>query len=160
MLLYFFLGRAAICAPIKAAARGAALHDPWLAFGLPQRCEQNIGIAGIEGDVDATRFGVFVEDLLPGFATIASAENSALVIIAEGMAERGHEGNVWIFGMDDQAADRVRVLQADKVPSLAGVDRFVNAVATDDVAADASLARAHVNHVGIRFGNSNGADGG
>src|ERR1700737_724225 len=136
MLLYFFPGRAAIGGPIKAAARAAAFHDPWLAFGLPQRCEQNIGIAGIEGDVDAAGPGVFVEDLLPGFASIASAENAALFVIAKGMAERRDERDVGTLGMNNQAADRVRVLQADKVPSLAGVDRFENAVATDDLAAD------------------------
>ena len=48
--------------------------------------------------------------------------------------------------------------EADVRPGLAGVGRLVDAVARHDVAADARLAHADVDDVGVRFGDGDGAD--
>src|SRR5271156_1775538 len=76
------------------------------------------------------------------------------------MAEGGDEGDVGIFGIDDQAADGVGVAEADELPGGAGVDGFVDAVAADDVAAHTGFAGADVDDVGIGFRDGDGADGG
>ena len=48
--------------------------------------------------------------------------------------------------------------EADVRPRLAGVGGFVDAVARHDVAADARLAHADVDDVGVRVGHGDGAD--
>src|ERR1700720_1497474 len=56
----FLPRRAAVRGAIEAASRTAAIHAPGSAPGLPQRREQNIGIAGIESDIDRARLGILV----------------------------------------------------------------------------------------------------
>jgi hypothetical protein len=48
VFLDFFPGGAAVGRAIEATAGAAAIHAPGCALGLPKRCEQNVGIAGIE----------------------------------------------------------------------------------------------------------------
>jgi hypothetical protein len=60
--------------------------------------------------------------------------------------------------MDADFRDGVGVGEADVRPGLARVGRLVDAVAGHDVAANARFAHADVNDVGIRFGDSDGAD--
>ena len=138
---------------VQSAARAAAIHAPRRALCLPQRGEENVGIARIECDVDAAGLRVLVQDLLPGLAAVARAEDAALFVVAKRMSQRRDEGDVRIFRIDDQAADGVRVRQADELPGLAGVDGLVHAIAADDVAADARFAGADVDDVGIGLGN-------
>ena len=125
---------------------------------MPQRCEQNIGIAGIEGHIDASALGIFVEDLLPGLASIPRAENPALLVVGERVPERRDERYIRILRIHNQPPDGVRVAQARERPGLAGIDRLVNAVPANDVAADARFARPHVDHIRIGLGNSHRAD--
>src|SRR5258708_19587796 len=61
--------------------------------------------------------------------------------------------------MDDDGADVAGVLQADVAPGLAGVAGTIDAIAERDVAADAGFAAADINHIGIGFGDGDGADG-
>src|SRR5205807_1957646 len=51
------------------------------------------------------------------------------------------------------------LLLPDVLPGLAGVGRFVDAVAGLDVAADVRLAGADVDHVGVGRGDGQRADG-
>jgi len=64
------------------------------------------------------------------------------------VAEDGREGNVGILRMDDQLPDLTVVLP-DVRPRLAGIGRFVDAVAGRDVAANVGLARPDVNDAGV-----------
>src|SRR5579862_6810644 len=156
----FFPGCAAIDGAVETATWAAAIETPGSAPSLPQGGEKNVRVGGIEDDVDAPGLSVSVKNFLPALATILGAEDSALFIIAEGMSESGDESDVRILRIDGEAADRVGVGKAGELPGLAGVDGFVNSVATDDVATDASFTGADVNHVGIRFRNCDGADRG
>ena len=61
--------------------------------------------------------------------------------------------------MDDQLADGARIPQADVLPGLAGIDRFVDAVALRQIAADAGFAGAGIDHVGIGRRDGKAADG-
>ena len=67
----------------------------------------------------------------------------------EGVAERRDENDVRIFRMNDERADVARIFQADVFPIPAAIDRFINAVAVSDVAAQRRFAGAGVNRVVI-----------
>src|SRR5947209_137365 len=54
----------------------------------------------------------------------------------------------------------MRVWETDEVPGLASADGFVDSVAADDVAANASFARAYVDDVRIGFRDGDGTYGG
>ena len=69
------------------------------------------------------------------------------------MSERSDKGDVRILGVHGEASDGMRVGKPNKLPRLPGVDRLVNTVSTNDVAANARLSRAHINDIGVRFGN-------
>jgi hypothetical protein len=126
---------------------------------LPQRSEENVGIAWIKSDIDAARVLVLVEDLVPGLAAVEGAENAAFRVRAVGMAERGDERDIRITRIDDDFADGAGVAQADVLPGFAAVQCLVDAVALRDVAAEAGFTRSDVQNVwiGNRYGEaSNG----
>ena len=66
-----------------------------------------------------------------------------------------------IFGIlrvDGDPADLSRVGEADVLPRAAGIDRLVDAVAVREVAAEAGLAHADVDHARVRRRDRDGAD--
>ncbi len=158
MAFQFFPGCAAVDGTVKAASGPAAVETPRSSPRLPQCREQDVGIAGIEHDVDATGLGVLIEHLLPGLAAILRAENAALFVVGKGMSERRDEGNVRILGIHREPPDGVRVGKANKLPGFTSVNRFVHSVAADNVAANACFSRSHINDVRIGFGNRNRSD--
>jgi hypothetical protein len=62
--------------------------------------------------------------------------------------------------MHDHFADVARIFQPDICPGLAAIIRTVHAIAKGNIPADAGFSGACVNHIGIRLGNRDGADGG
>ena len=74
------------------------------------------------------------------------------------MAERGDVDDVRVARMDDDAADLLRVVEADVRPRLPAVGRLVHAVALGDVGAHVGLAAADVDHVRIRRRHGQRAD--
>ena len=143
-------GRASIVRAVEAAARAAAGHAPRSAPRLPERGKKNVGIMRIEGDVDAARVFVFVENFLPGLAAVGGAEDAALGVRAVRMAESRDESDVGIGGIDNDFADGARIVQANVLPGLAAVERLVNAVAVRNVAANAGFAGPHIKDVVVR----------
>ncbi len=125
---------------------------------LPQRGIKNVGVGRIEGDVDAAALRILIEDLLPGLAAILRAEDAALFVIGKGMTQRSDEGDVRILRIDDHASDGMGVRQADELPRRACVNRFINSVAADNVAANASFAGSDINDVRVRLRDGNRAD--
>src|ERR1700680_989538 len=114
----------------------------------------------IEGDIDATSILVFVENLFPGLAAVGGAEDAAIRIRAEGMAQCAHEHDVRILGVDNDSADSPAVAQPDILPGFAPIECLVNSVTVRNVAADASLSCAYVNNVGVRWRDGQATDGG
>ncbi len=137
-------GCSAIARAIEPAARAAARHAPRRAPCLPQRCKQNVGIMRIESHVDAASVFVLVQNFLPGLTAVGRAEDAALRVRTIGMAEGRNKCNVRIRGIHDDFADGARVAQSHVLPGLAAIQRLVHAVAVRDVAANAGLARPHV----------------
>src|SRR5260370_1325308 len=129
--------------------------NPW---GRPKRGRNTRRADG--NDDGAGGAIIEVQNFLPGFAAIARAKDAALAVFAVGVAESGDKGNIGIGRMDDDLADVARVLQPDVVPGLAAVVRTIDAIAEGDVAANASLAGADVNHIRIGVGDRDAANGG
>src|SRR5258707_13154103 len=121
---------------------------------MPERREDDVGIVGIEGKIDAAAVLIFIEHLAPALAAIGGAEDAALRVGTERMAQRGHKRDVGIFRIHNDAADGLRVAKPAVRPHLAGVDLLVNAIAAADVAAIAGLACAPLADImiGRRYG--------
>ena len=151
-------GRATVDRLVQPRAGPARRQVPRQAPHLPQRGVQDAGVARIELHVDRAGVVVLEQHLLPVGAAVGGAEHAALGVGARRVAERRDEGAVGIARIDDHAADVPGVAQADRGPRAAGVDRAVHAGAVRDVAAQAGLAAADVDHVGIRRRDGDRAD--
>src|SRR5271169_4423351 len=147
--LEFLPSGAAVDRFIKPASRTAAVHAPGCTSRLPECGVENVGVGGIEGDVDAAGLDILVEDLLPGFAAVAGAEDPTLLVVCKGMAERSDERDIGILWVDDQPADGVSIRQADEFPGCSGIDRLVHTVPAHDIAADARFAGSDVDNVWV-----------
>src|SRR5262249_42947549 len=140
------------------AAGAAARQLPRPPPRLPQPGEEDARVVRVEADVRGAGVAVLVEDLLPGLAAVGGAVDAALLVGPEGVAEDRREGNVGILRVDDAGADLALLLPV-VLPGPAGVGGLVDAVAGRDVAADVGLAGADVDHVRVRRGDGQGADG-
>src|SRR5262249_59440532 len=103
------------------------------------------------------RAGVIVleEDLLPGRAAVRGAKDAALRVRTVYVAQRRDEDDIRVARINDQGADLPRVFQPDVLPSPPPIRRFVNTVAGSEVAANAPFPRPDINHVRVRFRDSN-----
>src|SRR5205085_1461034 len=111
-------------------------------------------------DVDPAAVAVAEQHPLPGLAAIPGAEDPALIVGPERVAERGDEHDIRVSRVDDDGADVPAVPQTQVLPGLAGIERLVYAVAIGDVAARAGLAGADIDDVVIRVGDRDRSDRG
>ena len=74
------------------------------------------------------------------------------------MPEDCGENFVGITRIDRERRDLLAIAQAEMLPGLARIGRFVNAVADGKIGAVQSLAAGGINNVGIGRGNGDGAD--
>src|SRR5205823_4944645 len=146
-------GEAPVGRSIQPRARPAAGEAPRFAAHLPQRSEQRVGVARIQNDVDPAAVAVAEQHPLPALAAVPGAEDPALVVGPERVAERGDEHDIRVSRVDDDGADVPAVAQTQVLPGLAGIERLVYAVAIGDVAARAGLAGADIDDVVIRVGD-------
>src|SRR5262249_36926 len=146
-------GGPAVARPIEAAAGAAADQGPGRAPYLPERREDDLRVLRVEGHVDGAGVGVLEEHLLPRLPTVDGAEHAPLGVGPEGVAEGGDEGDVGVARVDRDPADLPRVGEAEEAPGAPGVVGAVDALAVGDVAADAGLAGADIDDVGVRLGH-------
>src|SRR6266480_5067273 len=121
-----FPGNTVVVRSVETASRTAAGKEPWLPARLPKRGEDNVGIVRVEDNMDAAGIFVFRQDFRPGLATVTRAKNPALLVLTEGLAQRRHEHNVGILGMNNERADLAAIFQSNILPSPSGIDRFIN----------------------------------
>ena len=126
---------------------------------LPKRSVDDSRIARVKGKIDGSGILVFKKHALPRLAAVGGAEHTALGIRGVRVAEHCRENHVRIVGVYEDAPDLPTVLEPDMRPGAAGVLRFVHPVAVGNVRAHVRLARTHINHLGVRRRNRNGADG-
>src|SRR5581483_11586921 len=151
---------AAVDRLVDAAARAAGDHRPRLAQRLPHRGVEHARVRRIHRQVDGARPVAHVEHLAPAAAAVRGAEDAALRVRTERVAERRHVDDVRVLRVDADLADELGLLEPDAVPGLARVRRLVDAVAGRHVAADARRAHADVDHVGVRRRDGDRAHGG
>src|SRR6266849_5090312 len=91
-------------------------------------------------------------------APTSSAINAALRIRSVRMTERGDQHVVGVVRIDPNARNVLRVFQSDVLPRLAGIGRFVDAIAIRDIPTQAGLACPQIDHIRIRYRHGNRAD--
>src|SRR6266852_463022 len=145
---------------VKPAAGSPADHRVGGAADLIHRREENVGIVGIKNKIRRAGLVIHVKDFLPGFAAVARAEHTTLLVWSERMSECGNEDEVGIMIIDKDFGDVLAIAQADIRPRFAAIDGFVKAVAIGNIVSQALLARADIEHVRIRWSDRDRADGG
>ena len=153
-------GGAAVDRFEHAAARPAGRHGVLLAEGLPERRVDHVRVVAVERDVDRPGALVPEEDALPSVAPVGRLEDAALLAGDAVLPERRDVDNVGIGRVDADRGDAVRLGEADVLPGRARVAAAVDAVAREDVAADARLAHPDEDEVGVGFGHRDRADRG
>ena len=152
-------GAAAVGRFVEAAAGSfevAVLPRPLARF--PQRREDRAWIRRVEQHVGRAGVGVAVEHLLESRPAVDRAEHAALLVRPVRVAEHGDEQPVGVAGIDGDLRNLLRVAQPQVPPRLAAVGGLVDAVAGGEVGPLQALAAAHVDDVGIRRGDRDGAD--
>src|SRR5262249_43695676 len=139
--------------------RAPAAHPPRRALGLPEGGEEPARVPRIQGEIGGAGALAAGEHVLPRPATVLRAEHAALAVGAEGVPESGNIDELRIPWIDAHARDVSRVAEAQVRPRAAAVSRAIDTVAVGDVAANAALSGADVDHVGIGRGDGDGADG-
>ncbi len=76
---------------------------------LPQRGIDDIGVAGLEGEIDGAGVGVAEQGLFPRRPAILRAEHAAHRIGRVRMAQRRHQHHIGIARIDEDPADLLRV---------------------------------------------------
>src|SRR5712664_1661418 len=93
-------------------------------------------------------------------ATVDGSKYAPFLLRTGNAAESAGKGDVWICGMNDDAADSPGFLQPHVGPGLAGVGGLINSVAHYvAVADDPGFTGSRPDHTWIGRGNSERADG-
>src|SRR5215217_4944171 len=103
------------------------------ALCLPDGGIQDARIGRVQRDIVGTGACALVEHLLPGAAAITGAENTALLVRTERMAECRDVGEVCVTGMDLNLADMAAVAQPDVDPAASAVGRAVDPITMGDL---------------------------
>ena len=156
----FFPGVAAVSGAKDAAAGAAAGQGPEIAVGLPDRGVEDARVSGVHGQVHGAGFFAAVEHFVPGVAAVSGAEDAALGVGSEDVAQGCHVDQIGVLRVDADFADVAGFFEADVAPARTAVGRFVDAVAIGDIEADIGLAGAGVKNVGVGLGQSQSTDGG
>src|SRR6185503_14676197 len=137
-----------------AAARPAALQRPGFPIDFPETRIENTRVGRIHDQVDGSGLVAAGKNLVPGLAPVFRSKNSALIIRSPDVTQRRDVDEVRIFRMHANAWYLTRVVEAQVLPGLAAVGRFVHAVAVRNVAANRRFAHAHIDCVWIGIGQS------
>jgi hypothetical protein len=155
-------GVAPVGRPIEAAAGSVRrwIDVPGRTARLPEGCEKNRGVLGVERQIDRARVLVPKENPLPGPAAVPGSIHPSLRIGAVRVAEGRDVDQVGVAGVNQDAADLPAVFEADPLPARPAVIGPVHPVAVRDVGAHVGLARARVEDPGVRRGDRESPDRG
>ncbi len=108
----------------------------------------------IEGPRQILRTGQRVDEkrARPVLAAVGGTEDAAIAVGGAIAAERRHEHEVGILGIDEHQRNRARLLHAEMLPALPGVGGLVHAVTL------VHAAGSDVHDVGIRWRHLDRAD--
>ena len=115
------LGQAVALQPRPGFSRVSSLPDSraWTAAVETPRCPATLIRSSVEGfgirliDNEISKARVFVNelDVVPGLAAVRCLVDPALLVRAKQVTKNGHINGVRVFGIDDNAGDRLRVLE-------------------------------------------------
>ena len=144
-------------APVNRAIQPAArsirrrVDAPRRPSRLPQRCVNRSWISRFERQINRARVFVMKQNFLPTLSAIFRAEHPSLLVRPVRMPQRGDENLVYVSRVNDDSPNLPRVLQPDVHPRFAAVRGLVHSIPVGNRRAHVRLARAHVNHVRIRW---------
>ena len=118
---------------------------------LPQRCINRSWISWFERQINRARVFVMKQNFLPVLSAIFRAVHAAFLVRPVRMPQRGDENLVYVSRVNDDSPNLPRVLQPDVHPRFAAVRGLVHSIPVGNRRAHVRLARAHVNHVRIRW---------
>ena len=153
--------RAAVARDVDGAARSAAELTPRVHLDLPRAGEQDVRIFRIHRQAGAAGHRIGEERSRPRAAAVGRLVDAFLLLRPGESPFRADVDDVGVGGMNDDAADAARLVEAEVSPRRAGVDRLVDAVAHHVAVANRpGFAGAGPHGFGIGRGHGQGADGG
>gem|GEM_PF-1421543 len=141
-----------------AAARPTGRHRVLLAEGLPERRVEHLRIVAVDHEVDGAGALVAEEDPLPAVSAVGAPEDAPLLARHAVLPEGRHIDDVRIGRMNADLRYSVRFPEADVLPGFAPVAAPVDAVPGQDVAANAGLAGADEDEIGVGLADRDRAD--
>src|SRR4030095_1212860 len=151
--------RAGVGGLVDRAARTAAVEAERFAEPLIRRGVEDFGVAWIHHDVGRAGVGIDEERLAPGAAGVRGFGDAARGVGGPEVADRGDVGDVRIGGIEHDASDRARVVQAEVGPRAAGVGGAVDAAAPRRALAIVVLAAAGPDDLRVAFEDRERAEG-
>ena len=122
---------------------------------MPQGRVENTRIARIQREVRGAGVVVNLEHLLPGFATVAGAVDTALRVGRPDLPLHRHPGRIRVAGMYFNLGDLPGLRQSHEAEAAPGIGGFPQTLAlAGGHATDRCLAGADINH--IRIGGCHG----
>jgi hypothetical protein len=108
-------------------------------------------------DIDCA--DVFIaEHFVPRLSAICAAVNAALLVRCVEMSDRCNEQHVRISRIDSDLSNVLRVVEADVLPRLAGIDGLVHAIPVTDGIAESGFAASDIHGIRLRWRDCNGTD--
>ncbi len=134
----------------ESAAWAATLEEVRAAHALPARSVERVGIGWVHRDIHKS--GLVADEFaeLPGSTTVGRLVESALLVRAPRMTERGNIHRIRIGGIYNDASNLLRLAQADERPAASAVGALVHTAAGRYRVTRIFLAGAGIYHVGVR----------
>src|SRR6266446_9506685 len=113
----------AVTRSIEASSRpgGRRIDTPCRAARVPERSIDGPRIVRIGSKFDRTHVFVLVEHSCPRLSAISRAKHSAFLVWSKAVTERGHQDNIGVFRIYEDAANLARVSQSEMRPGFAGI---------------------------------------
>ncbi len=129
---------------------------------VPHRRVKNARIGRIQAQIRRAGIGADFQHVLPGFAAIGGAENTALFIRRPDLPLYGNPGDIGIGRVDFYLCDLAAFLETDMCPGLAGIGGFPHTVTGGGGhAPDGCFTGADIQHIVVGLGHrdrTNGTD--
>ena len=125
---------------------------------MPGGGVQSVRVIGIHRQVHRANVGAFIQNVTPRDAAVRRPVDTALLVRSVRMSQSSDENDVWVRGMDDDAADLEGIVQAGVFPMCTAVDGLINAIARRQIRADVGFSGTGVEYVRVRRRHFQGPD--
>ena len=126
---------------------------------VPHRGIKNTGIRRVHDQVDTAGFFIYIEDLLPGLATIHGLVYTTVFIIAPFISAGRYIDHFRMIWVNHYPRDGTGIHQTKMLEVLTSVGGFIDTHARQGSAENIGLARSYIDRILIRRCNSDTAHG-